>query len=99
MDGILRYTQEEAVEIVGPARGGGLQPLVGEGFDRFNQSQMIREKGVYRALPGALAAVGYCWPIQFDGQARPSRNRNSLDCAESEIDPRIAGIWRIQILK
>ena len=36
---MLCYTQEEAVEIAGPARNSGLQPLVGEGFDRFNQSQ------------------------------------------------------------
>ena len=44
IDGMLRCTQEEAVELVGPAGNSGLQPLVGEGFDRFNQSQMIREK-------------------------------------------------------
>ena len=44
INGMLRYTQEDAVEIAGPARNSGLQPIVGEGFDRFNQSQMIREK-------------------------------------------------------
>src|SRR5215469_4997048 len=89
INGMLRYTQEQAVEIAGPARNSDLQPIVGEGFDRFNQSQMIREKCVYRVFPGALAGVGYCRPIQCDRHTRPSRNRNSLDCAESEIDPRI----------
>jgi len=44
---MLRYTQEEAVEIVGSARNSGLQPLVGEGFDRIEpicQPEMLHSR-------------------------------------------------------